>query len=250
MLKCLDCRFWTPPPASSSDPRGNCQLSDYQGALRYETIPVDVPLAALIPGSGLAGEVHTLPGFGCHLAQPPACHHGRECDGAGPDCSPPDEDENTHQDQVSDETSLSTSQPAAQLPDKRERPKSLPSTTTMLRTEQGNLYITVSTDQDGRPFEIFGALGKSGGLEHGMTELACRLISLHLRRDTPLDEIIDQCQGIQEMQAWPNPAPPHGEDTITVLGLGDGIAHVLKRLDDISAATRPTPQEATTEDPE
>lgn len=119
-----------------------------------------------------------------------------------------------------------------QTPQKRERPRTLNSTTTLLRTEQGDLNITVSKDPDGRPFEVFGALGKSGGLEHGMTELACRLISLHLRRDTPIEEIIEQCQGIQEMQPWPNRGLDDDE-TVYVLGLGDGIAHVLSRLDQI-----------------
>ncbi len=108
----------------------------------------------------------------------------------------------------------------------RSRPRSLPSTTTRLATEHGNLYVTVSTDDEGRPFEVFGWLGQGGTFQHGVTELACRLISLHLRRGTPVAEIIDQCAGIQEMQPWPNSMP--GGESVWVLGLGDGIAHVLK----------------------
>ena len=34
----------------------------------------------------------------------------------------------------------------------RVRPRSLPSTTTKLKTEMGNLYVTVSTDEEGEPF--------------------------------------------------------------------------------------------------
>ena len=109
----------------------------------------------------------------------------------------------------------------------RSRPRSLPSTTTKLSTEMGNLYVTVSTDEDGEPFEVFGWLGKGGTFQHGVTELACRLISLHLRRGTPLDEIIDQCRGIQEMQPFFNRLPDGG--SMAVLGIGDGIAHVLKQ---------------------
>ncbi len=107
----------------------------------------------------------------------------------------------------------------------RPRPCSLPSTTTKLNTEYGSLYVTVSTDEDGEPFEVFGRLGKGGSLQHGVTELACRLISLHLRRGTPLAEIIDQCRGIQEMQPFANQLDG---TPVWVLGLGDGIAHVLK----------------------
>ena len=108
----------------------------------------------------------------------------------------------------------------------RRRPRCLPSLTTKLGTELGSLYITVGLDDDGQPFEVFGSLGKAGSLQHGMTEMACRLVSLHLRRGTPLDEIIGQIQGITEMQPWPN-RMDDGR-TVYVRGLGDGIALVLR----------------------
>ena len=107
----------------------------------------------------------------------------------------------------------------------RDRPRSLPSTTTKLQTELGNLYVTVSVDEDGEPFEVFGFLGKGGSFQNGVTELACRLISLHLRRGTPLAEIIGQCAGIQEMAPFWNQLDGK---SVPVLGLGDGIAHILK----------------------
>ena len=106
------------------------------------------------------------------------------------------------------------------------RPRSLPSTTTKLRTEMGSLFVTVSTDEDGEPFEVFGFLGKGGSFQHGVTELACRLISLHLRRGTPVEEIVDQIQGIQEMAPfWNNLGDGR---SVPIHGLGDGIAHILK----------------------
>ena len=108
----------------------------------------------------------------------------------------------------------------------RARPRTLPSTTTKLKTEHGNLYVTVSLDEDGEPFEVFGSIGKAGSFTSGVTELACRLISLHLRRGTSLQEIIDQIQGITEMQPFFNRLPDG--TSVAVLGLGDGIAHILK----------------------
>ena len=108
----------------------------------------------------------------------------------------------------------------------RARPRSLPSTTTKLSTEMGSLFVTVSVDEDGEPFEVFGHLGKGGSFQNGVTELACRLISLHLRRGTPLEEVIEQMQGISEMQPFWNTLPDGR--SISVLGLGDGIAHILK----------------------
>ena len=110
----------------------------------------------------------------------------------------------------------------------RSRPRVLPSTTTKLATDHGNLYVTVSMDEEGEPFEVFGWLGKAGSFGHGVTELTCRLISLHLRRGTPLDEVIEQCRGIQEMQPYPNRMPDGS--SVMVLGLGDGIAHVLRGI--------------------
>ncbi len=106
------------------------------------------------------------------------------------------------------------------------RPRCLPSTTTRVQTEFGDLFITVSTDGDGDPFEVFGWFGKGGTFQRGAAELACRLISLHLRRGTPLEEVIDECRDIQDMQPFFNPMP--GGKSVAVLGLGDAIAHVLR----------------------
>ena len=108
----------------------------------------------------------------------------------------------------------------------RSRPRCLPSVTTKLSTELGSLFVTVGLDESGQPFEVFGSLGKAGSLQHGMTEMACRLVSLHLRRGTPLEEIIGQIQGISEMQPWPNRMDVGR--TVYVRGLGDGIALVLR----------------------
>ena len=133
----------------------------------------------------------------------------------------------------------------------RVRPRSLPSTTTKLQTEMGSLFVTVSTDEDGEPFEVFGFLGKGGSFQHGVTELACRLISLHLRRGTPVEEIVDQIQGIQEMAPfWNNLGDGR---SVPIHGLGDGIAHILKahlkereerRKAELEAAEEPDVKEA------
>jgi hypothetical protein len=112
--------------------------------------------------------------------------------------------------------------------DARERPaRSLPSRTERVRTELGNLYLTVTFDEDERPFELFGWIGKTGSFGHGMTELACRMLSLHLRRGTPIEEIIEQCRGIRDMTPTPNV-----QDDGTVVwntGVGDAIAQVLRK---------------------
>ena len=106
--------------------------------------------------------------------------------------------------------------------------RSMESRTDRIRTELGNLYLAVTFDENGRPFELFGWIGKTGSFGHGMTELACRLLSLHLRRGTPIEEIIEQCRGIRGMAPTPNRL-----DDGTVVwntGVGDAIAQVLQEF--------------------
>ena len=106
------------------------------------------------------------------------------------------------------------------------RPRVLPSSTAVLATSHGDLCLTVAIDGDGDPFEVFGRMGKSGTFEQGVTELACRLISLHLRRGTPIEEVVDQCRGVGGMEPRLNRLP--GGRSVFVQGLGDGIAHILQ----------------------
>ena len=106
------------------------------------------------------------------------------------------------------------------------RPDVLEGVTTRLETERGELFVTVSKDRSGSPVEVFGRMGKAGSFEHGVTELACRLATLALRSGAPAREIVSECQGISEMQPFPNRIG--GAGAVMVHGLGDGIAHVLR----------------------
>ena len=106
------------------------------------------------------------------------------------------------------------------------RPAILRSKTYRLDTEYGKLYVTVSLDENNQPFEVLGSLGKGGSFQYGVTELTCRLISLHLQTGTSLNDIIEQCQDIQEMQPFYNQLD--SGQNIKVRGLGDGIASILK----------------------
>ena len=105
--------------------------------------------------------------------------------------------------------------------------RSMESRTDRIRTELGNLYLAVTFDENGRPFEVFGWIGKTGTFGHGMTELACRLLSLHLRRGTPIDEVIEQCRGIRDMTPTPN--VQNDGTVVWNTGVGDAIAQVLRK---------------------
>ncbi len=78
----------------------------------------------------------------------------------------------------------------------RERPNILEGFTERVKTGLGNLYVTVS-EYNGRPFELFATIGKSGKSTQAKTEAIGRLISLALRSGIELEDIIDQIKGIR-----------------------------------------------------
>jgi ribonucleoside-diphosphate reductase alpha chain len=77
----------------------------------------------------------------------------------------------------------------------QERPMSLPSTTDKIKTGFGNLYVTISF-QNQKPFEVFASIGKSGYSTMADAEALGRLISLALRSGVEADEVIQQLKGI------------------------------------------------------
>ena len=79
---------------------------------------------------------------------------------------------------------------------KRSRPDLLKGTTRRLDTPLGTLYVTITEDDRGQPFEIFMSLGKAGGALMADVEAIGRLISLALRSGIPMAEIHRQVRGI------------------------------------------------------
>ena len=75
------------------------------------------------------------------------------------------------------------------------RPSVLSGITEKISTGYGNLYITINV-KNGRPFEVFAHIGKSGYTTMADTEAICRLISLALRSHIPIDKVIKQLRGI------------------------------------------------------
>ncbi|HXW97346.1 MAG TPA: response regulator SirA, partial [Gemmatimonadales bacterium] len=79
---------------------------------------------------------------------------------------------------------------------KRSRPDILRGTTRRIETPLGTLYVTITEDDRGQPFEIFMSLGKAGGALMADVEALGRLISLALRSGIPMREIHRQVRGI------------------------------------------------------
>jgi len=79
---------------------------------------------------------------------------------------------------------------------KRSRPELLKGSTRRVDTPLGTLYVTITEDDKGQPFEMFMSLGKAGGALMADVEAVGRLISLALRSGIPMEAIHRQLRGI------------------------------------------------------
>ena len=103
----------------------------------------------------------------------------------------------------------------------RERPSAMSGVTYKLNTAYGHLYVTVNEDAHG-PFEVFASLGKSGGFFSAQTEAITRMISLALRSNIAIEEVISQLKGIR----GPDVSFADGE---IVYSLPDAIGKILEK---------------------
>src|SRR5438093_4295826 len=78
---------------------------------------------------------------------------------------------------------------------KRSRPDLLKGSTRRVESPLGTMYVTITEDDKGQPFEVFMSLGKAGGALMADVEAIGRLISLALRSGVPLPEIYRQLRG-------------------------------------------------------
>ncbi|MBM02007.1 MAG: ribonucleoside-diphosphate reductase, adenosylcobalamin-dependent [Chloroflexi bacterium] len=108
------------------------------------------------------------------------------------------------------------------VPSIGERPSELFGVTRRVYTGRGNLYVTVNMSEDGKPFEIFAALGKAGGNDSAMAEAVSRMVSLTLRSGIDPKESIEQLKGITDVPAW-----NEGE---LIRSVPDAIANVLEKI--------------------
>ncbi|MDO8425618.1 MAG: adenosylcobalamin-dependent ribonucleoside-diphosphate reductase [bacterium] len=102
----------------------------------------------------------------------------------------------------------------------RPRPEVMHGMTYKVPTAYGTLFITINNDEEGKPFEVFATIGKSGGFFAEETEGICRLASLALRSGIPAQTVIAQLKGIR------GPMPSFGKNGM-ILSIPDAIAQVL-----------------------
>lgn len=102
----------------------------------------------------------------------------------------------------------------------KERPETLEGFTTKIVTGMGKLYVTV-TEYEGRPFEVFATIGKSGKSTTAKTEAIGRLVSLAFRSGVKVDQVVKQLKGI----CGEHPVFQNGS---LILSIPDAIARILE----------------------
>jgi ribonucleoside-diphosphate reductase alpha chain len=106
-------------------------------------------------------------------------------------------------------------------PVKRDRPRSLTGKTFQMTTGCGPLYVTINTDADGRPFELFNTIGKAGGCAASQCEAIGRLVSLAWRMGMPAEPVVKQLIGISCHK-------PFGFGANRVTSCADAIAQAVR----------------------
>lgn len=84
---------------------------------------------------------------------------------------------------------------------KRSRPEVMRGTTIRKDTPLGTMFVNITEDEKGAPFEVFLSLGKAGGSAMADAEAIGRLISLALRSGISVTEIHRQLRGISSDRA-------------------------------------------------
>jgi len=102
---------------------------------------------------------------------------------------------------------------------KKERPNILHGNTVKIKTDCGTLFVTINTE-DGKPFEVMGRMGKSGGCVASHIEGIGRLLSIALQNEVPVEDLIKQLRGIR------CPAPVDNGDG-RVFSCADAFAHAM-----------------------
>lgn len=104
----------------------------------------------------------------------------------------------------------------------RPRPEVVIGTTTKVATGCGNLYVTINSDTEGMPFEVFTQMGKAGGCAASQLEAIGRLVSLAFRSGIEVKSIIEQLRNIR----CPSPSWEKG---VRIFSCADAIARVIEK---------------------
>jgi ribonucleoside-diphosphate reductase alpha chain len=103
----------------------------------------------------------------------------------------------------------------------RKRPEVLTAKNRLIKTGCGNIYVTITEDEDGHLFDLFTNMGKAGGCAASQAEAIGRLISLALRSGIDPPEIVKQLKGVRCNQ-------PSWQGGGQILSCADAIAKAIE----------------------
>ncbi len=108
--------------------------------------------------------------------------------------------------------------------DYRKRPPVMRGRTVNTNVGCGPLYITMNEDEEGRPFEVFFKLGKSGSCQQSYLEALGVAMSVGLRYGADPQKFVEKFEGMR----CPNPKMRDGNGP-TTLSCADGISQGLAK---------------------
>ena len=79
---------------------------------------------------------------------------------------------------------------------KRSRPQALPGVTYEMQTNCGKIYVTITTDHAGIPFETFVRFGKAGHCGAAIFDAMTKILSYALRSGMEPEEAVKALAGI------------------------------------------------------
>ena len=114
---------------------------------------------------------------------------------------------------------------------KRERPKFARGITENVDTSNyGTLYVTLNFDENNDPFEVFITLGKSGNEIASLVDACARLISIALRSNTDIKDLIKTLINMDSSNPWFYDSDKNGEVIMT--SIPDAIAKLIIEIMD------------------
>jgi ribonucleoside-diphosphate reductase alpha chain len=105
----------------------------------------------------------------------------------------------------------------------KERPDVLESETQRVETARNRLYITITHDSHGEPFEVFVNCGQSGGHTHSWCEAVGKLASIALRSGADPREVSEYLMGIR------GPLGVATDNGDTIHSIPDAVGVALER---------------------
>ena len=104
------------------------------------------------------------------------------------------------------------------------RPETIPCHSVTLETGLGRFYVNIG-EVGGKPHELQITGGKSGNSVRVKAEVVGRLVTLAFKHKIPIEEIVNELEGIGgENAQW------NASENSLVLSIPDGVGKILRKM--------------------